>query len=430
MTSLKQYTIQSVLDASRERVSWAFDTFPKLYVSFSGGKDSSVMLHLVCQEARKRGRKVGVLIVDLEAQYEATVKHIDEITDEYADVIDLHWFAGPMSLRNGVSNYEPRWLAWDPERPDIWVRPKHPKSVDHETPGYEWYAPGMEFEEFVVEWAEWYAEGELTGCFVGIRADESLNRFRTIAVFDKQMKDGKRYTTKVVDGVYNIYPIYDWRTEDIWRFHGKYPELSHNPIYDLMQKAGVPLSQQRLCQPYGDDQRQGLWLYHLLEPHTWFKLIARVNGANSGAFYIQERGNITGYGAVTKPEGHTWRSFVNLLLSSMPAATRDHYVKNFTTFMKGWLGRGYDVIPDEAPRVLEDQMWAPSWRRMAKVLLRNDYWCKGLGLTQPKSEAYGKYLAVKKMRVRARENGASVEEARKLHTIDDVLEDETTEAAA
>ena len=67
---------------------------------------------------------------------------------------------------------------------------------------------------------------------------------------------------------------------------------------------------------------------------------------------------------------------------------------------------------------------------MAKVLLRNDYWCKGLGLTQPKSEAYGKYLAVKEMRVRARENGASVEEARKLHTIDDVLEDETTEAAA
>ena len=121
---------------------------------------------------------------------------------------------------------------------------------------------------------------------------------------------------------------------------------------------------------------------------------------------------------------------MNLLLASMPKATRDHYVKNFTTFMKGWLGRGYDIIPDEAPRVLEDQMWAPSWRRMAKVLLRNDYWCKGLGLTQPKSEAYGKYLAVKKMRVRARENGASVEEARKLHTIDDVLEDETTEAAA
>ena len=85
MSSLKQYTIQSVLEASRERISWAFDTFPKLYVSFSGGKDSSVMMHLVCQEARRRGRTVGVLIVDLEAQYDATIKHIDEITDYKKD---------------------------------------------------------------------------------------------------------------------------------------------------------------------------------------------------------------------------------------------------------------------------------------------------------------------------------------------------------
>ena len=425
MTSaIKQYTVQSVLDASEQRIAWAFDTFPKLYVSFSGGKDSTVMMHLVCQEARRRGRTVGVLIVDLEAQYEATAKHVERMVAEYADCIDLHWFAGPMSLRNGVSNFEPRWLAWDEARKDIWVRPKPALAVDHTSPGYEWYVPGMEFEEFIVEWAEWWAAGELTGCFVGIRADESLNRFRTIATASKEMKNGMRWTTRVVDKVYNIYPVYDWRTEDIWRFHGKHPEYASNPIYDLMQKAGVPLSHQRLCQPYGDDQRQGLWLYHLLEPHTWFKLIARVNGANSGAFYIQERGNMTGYGAVTKPEGHTWKSFVNLLLASMPASTRDHYVRNFTTFIRGWLSRGYETIPDEAPRVLENRMWAPSWRRMAKVILRNDYWCKGLGLTQPKSPAYGDYLKLKKLRQEARDNGASIDEARSMHRLTDVLDED------
>ncbi|QRY51796.1 DUF3440 domain-containing protein [Mycolicibacterium septicum] len=422
MSKLKRYLEDiSVLQAARERVSWSFDTFDKLYISFSGGKDSTVMMHLVCQEARKRGRTVGVLVVDLEAQYQATSDHVAAMAEDYADVIELHWFCGEMALRNGVSNYEPKWLAWDRERPDIWVRPKPPQAVDQDSPGYEWYVPGMEFEEFVVEWAEWWAAGESTGCFVGIRADESLNRFRTIALFDKQMKDGKRYTTQVCEDVYNIYPIYDWRTEDIWRFHGKFPELRYNPIYDLMNKAGVPLSHQRLCQPYGDDQRQGLWLYHLLEPHTWFKLIARVNGANSGAFYIQERGNVTGYGFITKPEDHTWRSFTNLLLASMPRQTRDHYIQNFSTFIRGWLGRGYDVIPDEAPKVLEDQQWAPSWRRMCKVLLRNDYWCKGLGLTQPKSDAYGDYLKLKKLRQRARDAGASIEEARKIHTLDEVL---------
>jgi predicted phosphoadenosine phosphosulfate sulfurtransferase len=259
--------------------------------------------------------------------------------------------------------------------------------------------------------------------FVGIRADESLNRYRTIATFDKDTAQGKRWTTRIVEQAYNVYPIYDWRTEDIWRYHGANPDKRWNRVYDLMNMAGVPLSLQRLCQPYGDDQRQGLWLYHILEPDTWFKLIARVNGANSGAFYIQERGNITGYGAITKPDGHTWRSFVNLLLATMPPQTRDHYVERFRGFIHGWKGRGYTLLPDEAPKVLEDQQWAPSWRRMAKVLLRNDWWCKGLGLTQPKSDAYGDFLKLKALRKEARDNGATIDEARAMHHIVDVLEE-------
>ena len=53
-----------------------------------------------------------------------------------------------------------------------------------------------------------------------------------------------------------------------------------------MHKAGLTIHQQRICQPYGDDQRRGLWLFHLIEPITWAKVVARVNGANSGALYI------------------------------------------------------------------------------------------------------------------------------------------------
>ena len=410
--SIKQQLDISVLEAAKRRIEWTFDTFTKIYVSFSGGKDSTVMLHLAAQEARRRDRTIGVLIVDLEAQYEATAEHVQALVDTYADVLDVHWVCLPMALRNGVSNFEPKWLAWDPDKKDLWVRPMPSGAKTMDSPGYEWYVPGMEFEEFIIEWADWYSGGEETACFVGIRADESLNRFRTIAVFEKHMKDGHRWTTQATPTVFNVYPIYDWATQDIWRYHSVFPEDAPNPVYELMHKAGVPLAHQRLCQPFGDDQRQGLWLYHIIEPHTWFKLISRVNGANYGAFYVQERGNISGYGGITKPEGHTWRSFVNLLLATMPAVTREHYVDRFGTFIRGWLGRGYDVIPDEAPKVLEDKMWAPSWRRMAKVLLRNDWWCKGLGLQQPKSEAYGKYLELKKLRNRAREAGATIDEAR------------------
>jgi predicted phosphoadenosine phosphosulfate sulfurtransferase len=387
---------KNVYEAAKERIAHIFDNFQRVYVSFSGGKDSTVLLHMVADEAKRRGVVFAVLIIDLEAQYEETARHLADVVREYREYIDVHWVCLPMVLRNAVTAYEPRWTCWDEERKDIWVR-KMPQGAVSNPKRYPFFVPGMEFEEFMVLWGDWYAGDIPTAGFIGIRADESLNRYRTIASHKKQTFNGVRWTTKVTDSLYNVYPLYDWKTADIWRYHAKFPEKSHNKIYDMMHKAGVPLSQQRLCQPYGDDQRKGLWLFHVIEPKTWPKIIARVNGANTGSLYAKETGNIMGVGSIVKPDGHTWESFTKLLLKSLPKPTREHYAKRFGVFIKGWKGRGYvDGIPDEAPKVLEDAQWAPSWRRLCKCLLRNDWWCKGLGLTQPKSEAYSKYLDIKK----------------------------------
>ena len=400
---MKIYQDIDVLTASRDRISKVFDEFNKIYVSFSGGKDSTVMLHLVMEEAIKRNRKVGVLLIDLEAQYSETIKHVRDMFKLYKNNIDLHWFCGELLLRNAVTNYEPRWVCWDEENKDIWVREK-PKEARN-LKDYDFYVPKMEFEEFMVIFGDWFGNGERTAGFVGIRADESLHRYCAIATWEKKDKmfNNYRWTTKITDNCYNIYPIYDWKTSDIWTYHYKYPDKPHNKIYDKMQMAGVKMSQQRLCQPYGDDQRRGLWLYHILEPQTWYKLIARVNGVNSGALYIQENGNITGYNKITKPDNHTWKSFCNLLLQTMPPKTRDHYTERFKKFILSWKRRGYDNIPEEAPLELENNCWAPSWRRMCKTILRNDYWCKGLGMSQPKSEAYGKFLEIKKSKKKRKE---------------------------
>jgi predicted phosphoadenosine phosphosulfate sulfurtransferase len=387
----------SVLEAARERISKSFDLFEKLYISFSGGKDSSVMFHLVMDEAIKRGRKVGVLVIDLEAQYTDTITHIEEMVEHYAEHIDLHWFCGELLLRNAVSNYQPRWIAWDETKKEIWVREKPSLAAD--LTQYDFYVPKMEFEELMVIFGKWYAQGKSTGAFIGIRSDESLHRYRAITSRKEGLMVGEyKWTTKVSKELCNVYPIYDWRVEDIWVYHGKHPGRKHNRVYDQMTKAGVPLSSQRLCQPYGDDQRKGLWLYHILEPMTWYKLIVRVNGVNSGALYVNETGNMTGYNKITKPDGHTWQSFCNLLLRTMPAKTRDHYLARFKKFIAGWKQRGYDKIPQEAPPELEAKCWAPSWRRMCKVMLRNDYWCKSLGQTQPLSDAYGKFKDIRAKR--------------------------------
>jgi 3'-phosphoadenosine 5'-phosphosulfate sulfotransferase (PAPS reductase)/FAD synthetase len=386
----------NVYEAARQRIEWTFDNFDKIYLSFSGGKDSTVMLHMVMDEAIKRNKEIGLLIVDLEGQYKLTINHMLECVKMYRNYIDLYWVCLPIHLRNAVSVFEPFWLCWDENKKNDWIR-EQPKFSVSDINYFPFFRAGMEFEEFVPEFGEWYSNGKNTACLVGIRADESLNRFRTIASNKKVTYLNKQYTTKVTNNVFNVYPIYDWSTEDIWIYHGKNKDKRHNELYDLMHKAGLSIHLQRICQPYGDDQRKGLWLFHLIEPETWSKVVARVNGANSGALYVQDTGNINGYGKITKPENHTWKSFSELILNTLPEKTAEHYKNKIFVFIKWWQERGYDnEIPDYAPNLLESQKLVPSWRRICKSLLRNDWWCKGLGFTQHKTKAYEKYLKLKK----------------------------------
>lgn len=378
-------------------MSKAFDEFGKVYVSFSAGKDSTVMLHLVAEEARRRRRSFGVLMIDLEAQYSLTISHAEQMRLATADCAEWFWVCAPLSLRNAVSMHQPQWQCWEPKREADWVRTKVDNCYDGSE--WEWFAAGMEFEDFVSAFGEWYADGKPCCCMVGIRADESLNRFRTIASSVKERWQRVSYSTRVTEHCFNWYPIYDWSTEDIWVWHYKHPDKRHNELYDIMHKAGLTIHQMRICQPYGDDQRRGLWLYHLIEPQTWGRVVARVNGANSGALYVQETGNMTGYGKVTLPEKHTWRSFAELLLASLPQITQQHFAAKVDVFRKWWMDRGYpEGIPDSADPSLEAKKMAPSWRRICKAILRNDYWCKTLGFSQHKSGSYERYLSMMKKR--------------------------------
>ena len=394
----KNYLKENVLIKAEERIKYVFDNFNKIIVSYSGGKDSTVMLHMVMDEAIKRKRKVAVMFIDLEGQYKLTIEHNKKCFEMYKDNIDLFWICLPIHLRNGVSVYETHWLCWDEDKKPMWIR-EPPKEAITDINYFDFFKKGMEFEEFDVKFGEWYSKGEDTAVFVGIRADESLNRFRTIASKKKTCYKNKQWTTKIKDNLFNIYPLYDWKTQDIWVYQGKNKEKPHNHLYDLMHKAGLSIHQQRICQPYGDDQRRGLWLFHLIEPETWARIVARVNGANSGSLYINETGNINGYRAISKPKGHTWKSFATLLLNSLPPKTKEHYENKIYLFVKWWEARGYpEGIPEEVDKALETARKVPSWRRVCKTLLRNDYWSKGLGFSQHKSEAYGKYLELMKKR--------------------------------
>lgn len=379
-----------VLTAAKERISWTFDNFDRIYLSFSGGKDSTVMMHLVMDEAIKRQKKIGVMFIDWECQFDLTIDHVRNMYNMYADHIDAYWIQLEIMTNNATSMYEPTWKSWDKDKMQLWTREREPMAIKSET-YFPFYFSGITFEEFTPLFGKWYSEGQNTACFVGIRAGESLNRFRTVAR-DKPMYQEKRYTTNVVDNVWNVYPIYDWMTEDIWVYNYKTRNI-YNSLYDRMHQAGLTINQMRIDEPFGDEARKNLWIYQIIEPKTWAKFVARMNGVNTGALYSQERGNILGNAKISLPEGHSWESFANHLLQSMPPKTAEHYKNKIAKYLQWYRERGYpDGIPDQADYKLEQMGKAPAWRQIVKTLLRNDYWCRNLGFSITKSSNYNKYM--------------------------------------
>lgn len=387
----------NVLDAARQRIAWIFDNVPRIYVSFSGGKDSTVMTHLVMTEAKQRNRKVGVLFIDWEAQYHLTLEHVAEVFEMYKEWIDPYWIALPMRTVNACSMEEPEWVCW--EEGKEWVREK-PKQAITDPTFFPFYTEAQTFEEFVPAFGQWYSQGQLTACFVGIRVAESLNRWRTIVQQRKQTLDDKRWTTWHGGYVYNAYPLYDWKAEDLWTYHGT-TGLPYNRLYDRMHQAGVPLHNMRICEPYGDEQRKGLWLFHVIEPETWSKIVARVAGANTGALYANEKGNILGNVKIELPEGYTWQKYAMFLLETMPPHTAEHYKNKIAVYlnycMTHYDGKYKKGLPDTADGDTGGND-VPSWRRICKTLLKNDYWCKNLSFSPTKTAAYVKYQKVMEKR--------------------------------
>lgn len=389
-----------VLTATKERIAWAFDTFPHIYVSFSGGKDSTCMTHLVMEEAIKRGRKVGLLFIDWEIQYALTIEHVDRVFELYKDHIDPFWISLPLLTDNACSQFEPEWICWEHGKKDIWVRQPHEKSITDESLFPFYYYP-MTFEEFVPQFGDWYGNGEPTACFVGIRTRESLNRWRALNNKRKNKYEDKMFTSMVTESTYNVYPVYDWTAEDDWTYLGK-SKKCYNALYDRFYQAGLTLHQMRVDEPFGDTTRRSLWMYQIIEPQTWAKMVLRTAGANSGSLYSKEMGNILGNGKVTLPPGHNWESFSKFLLGTMPKKVAEHYKDKIAVYIKWYMDRGYeDGIPDEGDYRLEQSGKIPSWRRICRTLLRNDYWCKGLGFSPTKQSAYNKYCELMKRRRKA-----------------------------
>jgi predicted phosphoadenosine phosphosulfate sulfurtransferase len=413
----------NVYDAAQDRIKFIFDNFERIYVSFSGGKDSGVLLNLVLDYMRSNGitAKIGVMILDNEANYEYSYQFMHKIMQDNSDLLDIYWCCLPITLPCTVSAYHTEWQCWGVNDEKRWIHPipKDDYVVNMQNHRFPFFEENMNYDEFWDKFGEWYAGDKTCACLIGIRADESLNRFRAIMNEQKTMLKRKSWTKQKTDkkGLFNCYPIYDWKTEDIWIANAKFG-WDYNKLYDIFWKAGLTIAQMRVASPFMSESKSSLNLYRVIDPHVWATLCARVHGANFVATY----GKQISYNSFKLPEGHTWKSFTKFLLDTLPEEVAENFRRRFHQSILYW-GRvggtlsdqtlsqlksaGIDYkengltphgkktkvririqsYPDHTDMLSAHNAEVCSWKRLAITILKNDHTCKYIGLSPTKEQA-------------------------------------------
>lgn len=425
----KKYLEMNVYDALQCRLRFIFKEFDNIYVSFSGGKDSGVLLDLVMDFKRKYfpDRRIGIFHQDFEAQYCYTTEYVEKTMEKYKEEAELYWVCLPMATRTSLSNEDIFWYPWDDEKEKDWVREMPDKDyvINLENNKITTYKYKMHQEDLAKQFGRWYrmSHGDKpTVCLLGIRAEESLQRYN--GFLNKKYGYKKRcYITNQFKNVWAASPLYDWTTSDVW--HAIYKNsYSYNKLYDMFYMAGVNPNQMRVASPFNDYAIESLNLYRVIDPSTWARLLGRVCGVNFGNIYGKSKA--LGYKNITLPKGHTWESYTKFLLLTLPKKARDGYVSKFKTSLKFWhtigggleeitikelVDRGYKIkrngisnytvlkesriiflekIPDDTDDIKTTKD-VPSWKRMCYCILKNDHMCRfmGFGLTREQ------YFAIK-----------------------------------
>lgn len=414
---IKRYTDSNVYDNLQKRLKFIFEEFENIYVSFSGGKDSTLLLNLVLDFKRKYypNKKIGVYHQDFEAQYSVTTKFIEDTFEKIKDEVEPYWLCLPAATRTALSNYQMYWYPWDDQKEDVWVRemPKFDYVINLKNNPITTYKYKMPQEQMAKQFGRWYRQVHGDGstiCLLGIRADESLQRYNGF-LNKKYSYKNQCWISKQFKNVWSASPLYDWTISDVWHANFKF-KYDYNPLYDMFYMAGVNVSQMRVASPFNDSAKESLNLYRILDPEIWVKLLGRVKGVNFTSIYAKTKA--MGYRNITLPEGYTWKEYTKFLLATLPVNIRNNYVKKFNTSIKFWhktgggleektiqelIANGYKIqrngisnyttgknskiifleaIPDDTDDIKTTKD-VPSWKRMCFCILKNDHICRFMG---------------------------------------------------
>lgn len=349
----KQFEEEDVYEAALSRTRDIFDRFDTVVVSFSGGKDSTACFQLAYQVAGERNQwPLHVMFFDEEAIAPETVDYVRRVSQ--LPGIEMKWLCLPVKHRNGASSTHPYWYCWNPEKQDLWCR-ELPSEAIVNVDGFQ---PGMTVPEASdIIYSSMYGQ---VGMIVGLRAEESIRRYRVVAT-----RETDNWIGRINGNTTLVYPVYDWMTDDVWLA----PHLfgwDYNRAYDLMDMSGLHYKRQRVCPPYGEEPLRGLDLYHKCWPELWDKMICRVPGVATAARYAKTE--LYGWGDLVVPEGHDWKSWAMARLNLYPEDVKALVAKSVARVIREHKNKTDRPIELETP----DPHTGISWKAIASLVIRGD----------------------------------------------------------
>jgi predicted phosphoadenosine phosphosulfate sulfurtransferase len=360
---------RNVYDLARERTAYLMDIHDRVLVLFSGGKDSTATLNVALDVAHSSPRyarhlPLRVVHYDEEAIPQETEDYVRRVAAR--DDVALEWLCLPVQHRNACSRTSPYWWPWAPEDEARWCRPLPPEAITH-LDGFTVWPPEKRLT--IPHMSGLLAPPPHTTCMLmGIRAQESLIRLR--AVMRKAVDNYLTYdsgSTTNAGNVFKAYPIYDWRTEDVWAA----PKLmgwDYNRAYDLLEMAGISPGMQRCSPAFGEEPLQKLHTYAKCFPDVWARMSERVPGVGAAARYALTE--LYAYrDRPTKPDGMPWSDWCA------------HYVRQFrpkeaamiADRLKGLIETHYRKTTHPIARKAPHPLTGISWDFLFTISARGDF---------------------------------------------------------
>lgn len=262
-----------VLEAAKIRIKNVFANGLTVYMSFSGGKDSLCLADVtmgLIQSGEINAKQLVVQFIDEEAIYKCIEDKVKEWRKKFMMVgAQFEWYC--LQVRhfncfNALENDE-SFICWDEKKKDCWVR--HP-------PAFAITKHPL-LRERIDSYQEFLDKKCSDGmCLVGVRTSESVQRLQN---FSRITMKGKGSTGRL-----KIYPIYDWKNRDVWKYL-----LEHNvdvpEIYMNMWQAGMNKNQMRVSQFFSVDTARSLVRMNEFYPDLMERIIRRESNAYLASLY-------------------------------------------------------------------------------------------------------------------------------------------------